>query len=37
LGFTELFVSPISNTRRLELARDQVGSNQYLLDAIAQQ
>ena len=36
LGITELFVPTISDARRLELAREQVGFNEYLLDAIAQ-
>jgi cytochrome P450 len=35
LGITELFVPSISDARRLELARDQVGFNEYLMDAIA--
>lgn len=36
LGITELFVPTISKERRLELAREQVGFNQYLLDAITE-
>jgi cytochrome P450 len=36
LGITELFVPSISDARRLELARDQVDFNRYLMDAIAQ-
>jgi len=36
VGITELFVPTISDARRLELAREQVGFNEYLLDAIAQ-
>jgi cytochrome P450 len=35
LGITELFVPSITDERRLELARDQVNFNEYLLDAIA--
>jgi cytochrome P450 len=35
LGITELFVPSITDERRLELARDQVHFNEYLLDAIA--
>lgn len=35
LGITELFVPTISAARRLELAREQVGFNEYLLAAIA--
>lgn len=35
LGITELFVPTISDARRLELAREQVHFNEYLLDAIA--
>lgn len=35
LGITELFVPTISDERRLELAREQVGFNDYLMDAIA--
>jgi cytochrome P450 len=35
LGITELFVPTISDERRLELARDQVGFSEYLQDAIA--
>ena len=35
LGITELFVPSISEERRLELAREQVDFNHYLLDAIA--
>lgn len=35
LGITELFVPTISAERRLELAREQVEFNQFLLDAIA--
>jgi cytochrome P450 len=35
LGITELFVPSISDERRLELAKDQVNFNNYLLDAIA--
>ncbi len=35
LGITELFVPSISEERRLELAREQVKFNDYLMDAIA--
>ncbi len=35
LGITELFVPSISDARRLELARAQVGFSKYLMDAIA--
>jgi cytochrome P450 len=35
LGITELFVPSISDVRRLELAREQVDFNRYLMDAIA--
>lgn len=35
LGITELFVPTISEERRLELAREQVGFNDYLLASIA--
>ncbi|WP_280341867.1 cytochrome P450 [Nocardia neocaledoniensis] len=35
LGITELFVPTISDERRLELAREQVGFSEYLTDAIA--
>lgn len=36
LGITELFVPSISDARRLELAREQVGFSEYLMDAIAE-
>lgn len=35
LGITELFVPTITDERRLELAREQVGFNDYLMAAIA--
>lgn len=35
LGITELFVPTITEERRLELAREQVGFNEYLMEAIA--
>lgn len=36
LGITELFIPTISEERRLELAREQVDFNEYLLNAITE-